>query len=238
MASSIQFSPFCVLKKYKTVELDEMINQIGNKVKEWGLLSVITWRNECRPYYNVYPVILQSLLKTDLSKVKISDIVFPEGLSSLSFRFCSNSGRRPIVITRAKNGIIFTEQIDDEKFKILVRVDENICSNIPEEWKEALQITVGSLMLDAEFVERDMNEKEKDKPLTYFKKINKFGWNVGAAVEKESRVVGAHFRRPHLAIRWCGPKAEKRPVLTRISGSIVNKKRLTEIPTGYEGLFV
>lgn len=235
MTSHIHFSPFCVLKKYKTAELDEIVGRLKDKVQEWGLRSVITWRGECRPYYNVYPVILQSLLRTDLSKVKIADLVFPEGLNSLSFRFCSKSGRNPLVITRAKNGIVFTEQVDAENFRILVRVDENVCSNIPEDWKEALQITVGSLMLDAEFVERDMNEREKDRPLIYFKKINKFGWNVGAAVEKESRVVGVHFRRPHLAIRWCGSKTEKRPVLTRISGSIVNRKRLTEIPTGYEG---
>lgn len=225
------------MKNYKTSEIEEFADsgKADNKIQEWGLRSIITWRGECRPYYNVYPVILNSLLKTDLSKVKICDLTFPEEIKTLSFRFCSRSGRRPLVISRAKNGIIFLEQLNEEKFRILVRTDESTCSNIPEDWKEALQITVGSLMLDAEFVERDMNEKEKDKPLVYFKRHNKFGWNIGGLVEKESRTVGAHFRRPHLAVRWCGPKYERRPVITRISGSIVNKKKLTDIPTGYEG---
>jgi hypothetical protein len=199
------------------------------------IAAVGNWRLDSRPYYNVYPVILQSLLKTDLSSVKFSDVKLPESLATLSFRFDASSGRKPILIEKRDGGFIILEQIDYERASILGRADESNCSDVGPHWHEQLKIIIGSLMLDADFIERDMSEKEKDKPLTYFQKIGKFGWNLGANVEKEAREVGAHYRRPHLAIRWCGPKEASRPVLKRIKGAIVNSHKLTEIPTGYEG---
>jgi len=234
---SLDFSSFCCLKDHKTDYIESLLlaNKIAGSGERQMSLAICEWRRESRPYYNVHPIILQSILKTDLSSVKFSDIKLPESLTSLSFRFDAKSGRKPILLKKVETGAIIIRQVDHEKGDILVRANEQNCSDPAAFWHESLKIIVGSLMLDAEFIERDMNEKDKDKPLHYFQKVGKFGWNVGANVEKEAREMGSHYRRPHLAIRWCGPKQESKPILKRIKGSIVNRSKLTEIPTGYEG---
>lgn len=236
----MDFAPFCLLKTNKTKELEShLLSQIELSLSRQDMLNnqmidgVIDWRTEFRPYYNVYPVILESILKTDLSEIKISDIKLPDGLQTLSFRFERSSGRKPFLVCRRNNGLVISEQITDEKANVFARVDGTPLIDVRDRWHETFKIIVGSLMLDTEFVERDMNEKEKDKPLQYFQKVGKVGWNIGKNIEKEAREVGAHYRRPHLAIRWCG-KGGETPVLKRIKGAIVNKQKLTEIPTGYE----
>lgn len=57
----------------------------------------------------------------------------------------------------------------------------------------------------------------------------KRGWLVGAHVE-----VAPHLRRPHVGLRWTG-EGKKVPRIVPISGSIVRRKRLSDVPTGFLG---
>lgn len=57
------------------------------------------------------------------------------------------------------------------------------------------------------------------------------GWEVGRDIE-----VGPHYRRPHFGIRWTG-KGAKEPKLVPVKGSIVHRKKVGEVPTGYLGQY-
>lgn len=79
------------------------------------------------------------------------------------------------------------------------------------------------LSADTEKYKKTLDEKYVAKAI----RRGKYGWTVGAEIEHVP-----HLRRPHFAIRWTGPLGKK-PVLTAIKGSVVNRKKITEVPTGY-----
>ena len=53
------------------------------------------------------------------------------------------------------------------------------------------------------------------------------GFELGGCLESSP-----HVRRPHFAIRWTG-KGGKVPKLRPIKASVVNRKKITEVPSGY-----
>jgi hypothetical protein len=53
------------------------------------------------------------------------------------------------------------------------------------------------------------------------------GWRLGEAYEN-----CPHIRRPHLGLRWTG-KGKAIPRIVAIKGSVVHRKKLTDVPTGY-----
>lgn len=55
----------------------------------------------------------------------------------------------------------------------------------------------------------------------------RFGWNVGKAIEYMP-----HYRRPHFGLRWTG-EGRLIPKIVPISGSIVKREKMTDVPTGY-----
>lgn len=57
------------------------------------------------------------------------------------------------------------------------------------------------------------------------------GWEVGRDIE-----VGPHYRRPHFGIRWTG-KGAAEPKLVPVKGSIVHRKKIGDVPTGYLGQY-
>lgn len=72
------------------------------------------------------------------------------------------------------------------------------------------------------------DEKRKQFLEDRAKRRGKIGWNVGVKIE-----MMPHCRRSHYGFRWCG---EGRKILryVRIRGSIVHRKIVTTVPTGYE----
>jgi hypothetical protein len=54
------------------------------------------------------------------------------------------------------------------------------------------------------------------------------GFHIGRQCE-----VMPHTRRPHFAIRWMGHGEQKVPRLRAIKGSVVHRKHMTQVPTGY-----
>lgn len=55
----------------------------------------------------------------------------------------------------------------------------------------------------------------------------KRGWRVGARLQADP-----HYRRPHVALRWTG-EGRKIPRIVPVKGSIVHRRRMAEMPTGY-----
>lgn len=57
----------------------------------------------------------------------------------------------------------------------------------------------------------------------------KRGWAIGRHIE-----VAPGFRRPHFAIRWCGPGGAD-PQLKPIKGCLVRRQKISEVPTDWLG---
>ncbi len=79
-------------------------------------------------------------------------------------------------------------------------------------------------------LDRDKSEYEKTHSPALVEKAvaaGKRGWAVGARI-----TTAAGFRRPHFGWRHTGP-GRTIPRLVPIKGCLVNRKKVTEVPTGY-----
>lgn len=109
--------------------------------------------------------------------------------------------------------------------------------NTDDRLKAISRLCLGVLLLasDPEFIEplllsKDRGKKDPDGKLhEKAKRKGVFGFEIGRDFDHSP-----HVRRPHFAIRWTG-KNGKTPKLVPVKGCVVNRKKLTEIPTGYEG---
>jgi len=90
---------------------------------------------------------------------------------------------------------------------------------------------------DSELIERIVLTKDRDEYLKtrnsdLVKKAeskNVVGWEIGRGMETTP-----HFRRPHFGIRWTGT-GRTVPRVVPVKGSLVNRKKLKEVPHGYAG---
>lgn len=71
------------------------------------------------------------------------------------------------------------------------------------------------------------DESGDSKYIEKAKNRGMFGWSIGKRIE-----VSPHVRLPHLGYRWKG-KGRSELALVPISGCIVNKKKINEVPHGY-----
>jgi hypothetical protein len=104
--------------------------------------------------------------------------------------------------------------------------------------KRVLRIAAGVMLLasDPRFIEPVLLNRDKNvSPDNRYKAIERakrngvHGYNIGNHIE-----LSPHFRRPHFAIRWT-EKGRSVPRLVPVAGSVVNRSKLLEIPSGYEG---
>ncbi len=58
-----------------------------------------------------------------------------------------------------------------------------------------------------------------------------YGFNVGARLQPTASTC-PHYRRPHFAIRWKG-RGRVQPSLVPVRGCVVNRSRLSRVPTGH-----
>lgn len=73
----------------------------------------------------------------------------------------------------------------------------------------------------------DSNPESRERLIDRAKRRGKFGWTVGKNLE-----VSPHIRRPHFGIRWT-EAGRTVPKLVPIKGSVVKRKTIYEVPTGY-----
>jgi len=231
------------------------------------------WRNVRRPYFNVYPKVLNALAKTSL-RVKPSQIpksVFHD-LSVMAIKFPNNHDVKLLkgldhmfislideVRGRGIGGIacyytlndavyysaIPQEDYVDEMLKIEQEPDEfeiRYASQNDEERARtnlASRIMVGVLMLaaDEEYIAPILIRGDADKAKTEddvkrladkARRRGLVGYDIGRDIE-----VSPHIRMPHFGLRWTG-EGRKIPKIVPIKGSVINKKLVAEVPTGYE----
>lgn len=103
--------------------------------------------------------------------------------------------------------------------------------------QEALRYVIAVSLLgeDSELVEPDVLSKDRLRwedtgDLAIVERAvrrGKRGWLIGSHVD-----VAPHMRRPHVGLRWTG-EGRRLPRIVPISGSIVRRKRISEVPEGY-----
>jgi len=135
-------------------------------------------------------------------------------------------------------------QGDNEGFTLAVPLDmrvSDVQSQISDEAivdiaKPFIRIALGVMMLaaDPDYIKPVLLKADEDKTTPIEERIARarnrgvYGFTIGEEIERSP-----HFRRPHFAIRWTG-KGGEIPKLVAVKGSIVGKKELVTVPTGYE----
>lgn len=244
-------------------QLDRDGYEYMNKVRKLGADGAVAmeagWIRIGRPYYIVYPVACEALLRVRLD-IPASALRLPAGLGSVALRFCVGrevEGISAILIQReAGDNLmgVFIQALDGQEnatfgiasdaLTVEEQLQERIFKNALNGLKNpmsvfaAMKIACGICLLgeDSEWVEPDVLSKDRLKfeqtgdpaIVERAKRRGKFGWVVGGNID-----TAPHLRRPHLGIRWTGEKGLI-PKLVPISGSVVRKKRLSEVPHGYQ----
>lgn len=233
------------------------------------------WIDDGMPYYSVWPVITDCLLRTPLA-IPGDSISLPRKPILLRFSqdkpFITNGLTLKSIL--ANETLVEDAEGKDHRslvlwcdfgevdmsmgFPLMVgtyrvfRLDmatvqdaldaskrkfDKITDQEEEALLDAIRITLAVAMLNesTEFFEPDVLSKdslkyERTKDASIVARAHrrgKIGWHLGRQTE-----LVPHVRRPHFAIRWTGVGRVK-PVLTPIRGSVVKRRRLVEVPTGY-----
>jgi len=113
--------------------------------------------------------------------------------------------------------------------------------------KQCIRLVVTLFLLEnnAELIEPDVLAKDRyrvngaDKELLArlvekAKKRGKYGFVVGRALSEQIArgEMSPHSRVPHMALFWEGP-GRKIPVIKLRSGSLIHRKKIVDMPTGY-----
>jgi hypothetical protein len=85
-------------------------------------------------------------------------------------------------------------------------------------------------IVEPEVISKDLEKYNRTKDIKYVEKARrrgKIGWNIGRNLD-----VSPHYRRAHPALVWTG-RGRKIPKIVFRKGSIVKRRSITEVPTGY-----
>ena len=217
------------------------------------------WNNHRRPYYCVFPAIADALCKVNLD-VPLKHVRLPMAEIAILFSEPIADGDRRIAAMLASHtehddlivwmhdGAIHAEGMPvvrsacfslHDKEAIVQDCVKRFGDEFQASAGKCMQILIGLTLLvdDPEIVCADVltadrdkyNKTRDDKFINKAHRRGKVGWLVGEKME-----YAPHLRKPHFAIRWMG-RGGKFPRLRPIKGSIVNRKKIAEVPTGYEG---
>jgi len=220
------------------------------------------WYGELRPYFKVWPAIGSALSKVRLD-VCPDALVFPVPCIAVRFakqdaRFDKirsmltaivpvddpQNSRRMLLRWKA-------EPCGCCDFLSIDMTFSTMESGLNPYWAEknaasvlAARIAVGVCLLagDPEFIKPDVLACDREAYNRYEEQGNQpcmdalvakaakqgvKGWRVGEVYETIP-----HFRRPHFALRHTG-KGGAIPKIVPVRGSVVHRKKLTDVPTGY-----
>lgn len=226
-----------------TKQASEAAKRLMLSVAEWN------WYKIKRPYYNSYPYISERAFNFDISDITPSQVprfpeesivvMFPEGslFQSLLLSFMEVEDDVPYELVTVAghhwNGDIvvygfdmkdedinsFRDQNDDKSACLRAAIFIALASRSPGLLEPVICDKMKHLPLD-EAVRRSVKRRGGQKI-----------FSLGKALE-ESVAMTPHYRRPHPAIYWTG-KGRKIPTVVFRAGSMVNHKKVTDIPTGY-----
>jgi hypothetical protein len=208
-----------------------------------------------RPFYNIYPAVVECLKNTrldfqlsalpewaettaiNLSVGKELTLASGRKLNSLLIQYtpiCFPISKVPTirVIATAAYGSAL------ELFSILGEGSGLISEMGDTETRQILSLTVGTILLaqDKRFMEpillkrdqgKQLDEEGLQRAIERAKRNGRNGFNLGRGLE-----ISPHLRKPHFAIRWTG-KGSTVPRLVPIKGCVVSRNKLFPIPTGY-----
>ena len=111
-------------------------------------------------------------------------------------------------------------EVEIEVFDAVIRVVVGICL-----------MTGDDSLISPDVLSDDRIKYEDTGDEKYVAKAHrrgKVGWLVGRHVE-----VDPHYRRPHFGLRWTG-HGRQTPRIVPIKGCIVHRRKLLDVPSGYE----
>lgn len=257
-----------MLEQFDSTECSKIWSLQRQRNIKFAMSSEEVWMDHGRPYYDMYPSIIEPFLRVDLDKVKGGHLYLPEnvilvrlpigceikspslctGSFLVSFGTTEKGCRIGICAVLPNSSLIFSmsigkdssvseelkdftgedvDRVEREDFRcVSVKMLKIVCSlslirNNPD--------IIEPLPLDNDLRKFEKStDFERKALLEKAKRRGKVGWAVGKRIETVAGV-----RCPHFAIRWMGHGEPKTPVLRPISGCIVNRRKLSEIPTGY-----
>lgn len=221
------------------------------------------WHVRKRPYYNLWPGISDHLCSIDLSKLTMDQCHFPEPtflIRSCCGRepiqdetmYCS------AILAMIKGDEIFVyayfpDRSGDGSKLLTLPIRHEVSRPVSETYiatpgihpsleaikffAKTIQIVaaVGVMAKNPDAVQPDVLNKDADKyqetkDAKYVERAirnGKYGWNVGKELEASPHIRKSHFRR-----QWVG-KGRTRQETVFVSGSVVMRRKMTEVPTGY-----
>jgi hypothetical protein len=269
----------CVTREHKRMmTVDEFYHPgpgkpvVGQNMEGVRFALEGSWRMVCRPYYKVWPSVLDSILKikldTTLSQLTIPHDVlcvrFPRSrersISSVLAATTTIEGRRCLLFTYQyvncsgnlrDGGCLMTCDSEGTIEDVITECREKAsCGKFlgngshwdvtaPEADKYGISLRalvgVSLLAIDPSIIEPDVltcdqkryHETGDQKYADRAKRRGKFGFHVGRKIESMP-----HYRRPHFGLRHTG-KGGKIPKIVPIKGTVVHRKKVTDVPTGY-----
>ncbi|MCR9295435.1 MAG: hypothetical protein NXI32_22180 [bacterium] len=218
-----------------------------------------TWYEAGRPYFNVWPAILEMVdrLKDDTPFLAVPPII-EDGecdTTCLELRMPEGSRFGPLLLFQSRKrdtgkigNRIFCEIPGSKQTRMAgFTTDEGIAlKDVPysDEIVRDFERLVACLGLITDpslnFLERDICSKDRGKPMTdaILRRATArkgIGWDLGRELDAIP-----HTRRPHWAHRWMKPRDGEAPIrnglvprLRPIKGAIVKREKLQTMPTGY-----
>jgi hypothetical protein len=234
-------------------QVSKMIEVLPDDEKKVAL-NEIQWQLTGKPYFEVYPKVIEGLKKTNLN-VRPSDIPmsilhelnhlcikFPNGLMQYTHMLMTVTPPHydgiPEIYLVASAGKVYSEAwaTDNEPFCELIG-SEDIPGDIKDaaDYNAVMKIALGVMFLasDPEYIKpivlkRDEGKPNLDECVERAKRRGVYGFTIGESIER-----CPHFRRPHFAIRWTG-KGATIPKLVPVKGAVIGKEIITTVPTGFE----
>ncbi len=210
-----------------------------------SVLMEEAWCTLGRPYYDVWPTMIDAVTKCKLQDTKVSDLQLP--ITHLYVRFPKGLGTNILAsLTPTGLEVYVDDSVDPlagfaflakphEKLHDIV-TDPNIMHVKPMVGMALSTVAALALLsqnkdiIEPIVLNKDIHKYEKTHDVELIEKAKRkglFGFNVGRHVE-----VAPGFRKPHFGIRWKGVGRTRRE-LVPIKGCLVKRKLITEVPTGY-----
>jgi len=275
----------------QTVEYwDALLRREGHseeKIRSSKVLMDLTvdWIEAEKPYYNVWPSIIDNIENLDLSKIPTSCIKFPVDVLCIKLPTSKEWFRTELVdskyihlrsaviqVVPGKLRVLLDDGRDFVKqgtrsYAVELREGNTLEAAIKQTLTNALGRVVDianndkNMMRVLEFISKsfrliaglgllssqgnlvtpDLLTKDRGKEISVeeaqarAKKKGMYGWSIGKDFSSEQI---PHVRKAHLALYWTGEK-KTIPVIKMRTGEnngpiLVHKKKLKEVPTGFE----
>lgn len=222
------------------------------------------WTEKNKPYYNVYPSVIDCLLKVRLDahgssfSMPMEQLLIrfprghePSGIKAIfCFKTCWKNKEEGLgawirQVGDPEDTFVYTWFEKDKEIEQSIAEMQHQHESEKEVIKEAVRFVfaVGLLAQDESIISPDVLSKDRHKLDNAYLTQEELQiiidrahrrGKVGWEIGKHIEV-NPHFRRPHFAIRWKG-KGRTQKEIVPVKGAFVKRSSVTKIPTGYLGL--